>query len=193
MEPGQSAPVGPQGPPRASGPGQSPGFRCASFNQDSTSLALGTQWGYGLFSLTSVDVLDCLYHSYTPNVCLVERLFSSSLVVVVRANEPQRINIYHFKKNTEICNYSYPHPVRSVKLNRQRLVVCLEDSIYIHNIKDMKLLQTLPDLAPNPTGLCALSVPSAGCESYLAFPSSLSSGELQLYNAGALVLSSLFL
>lgn len=34
----------------------------------------------------------------------------------------------------------------------QRLVVCLEESIYIHNIKDMKLLKTILDTPPNPTG-----------------------------------------
>lgn len=34
----------------------------------------------------------------------------------------------------------------------QRLVVCLEESIYIHNIKDMKLLKTIMDTPPNTTG-----------------------------------------
>lgn len=34
----------------------------------------------------------------------------------------------------------------------QRLLVCLEESIYIHNIKDMKLLKTILDIPPNPTG-----------------------------------------
>jgi hypothetical protein len=34
----------------------------------------------------------------------------------------------------------------------QRLLVCLEESIYIHNIKDMKLLKTLLDIPANPTG-----------------------------------------
>jgi len=34
----------------------------------------------------------------------------------------------------------------------QRLVVCLEESIYIHNIKDMKLLKTILDTPPNTTG-----------------------------------------
>lgn len=55
----------------------------------------------------------------TPDVYIVERLFSSSLVVVVSTATPQRMNIYHFKKGTEICNYSYPSDVLSVKLNRQ--------------------------------------------------------------------------
>lgn len=55
----------------------------------------------------------------TPDVYIVERLFSSSLVVVVSTSMPQRMNIYHFKKGTEICNYSYPNNILAVKLNRQ--------------------------------------------------------------------------
>lgn len=34
----------------------------------------------------------------------------------------------------------------------QRLIVCLEESIYIHNIKDMKLLKTILDTPANATG-----------------------------------------
>ena len=34
----------------------------------------------------------------------------------------------------------------------QRLLVCLEEAIYIHNIKDMKLLKTILDIPANPTG-----------------------------------------
>ena len=30
--------------------------------------------------------------------------------------------------------------------------MCLEESIYIHNIKDMKLLKTILDIPANPTG-----------------------------------------
>lgn len=55
----------------------------------------------------------------TPDVYIVERLFSSSLVVVVSTVTPKRMNIYHFKKGTEICNYSYPSNILAVKLNRQ--------------------------------------------------------------------------
>ena len=34
----------------------------------------------------------------------------------------------------------------------QRLVVCLEESVYIHNIKDMKLLKTLLNTPSNLSG-----------------------------------------
>uniref|UniRef100_A0A8B9MPB8 WD repeat domain, phosphoinositide interacting 1 n=2 Tax=Accipitrinae TaxID=8955 RepID=A0A8B9MPB8_9AVES len=94
------------------------------------------------------------------------------------------MNVYHFKKGTEICNYSYSSKILSIRLNRQRLVVCLEESIYIHNIKDMKLLKTIMDTPPNTTGLCALSINHAN--SYLAYPGSATSGEIALYDGNTL-------
>uniref|UniRef100_A0A8C0X093 WD repeat domain phosphoinositide-interacting protein 1 n=1 Tax=Castor canadensis TaxID=51338 RepID=A0A8C0X093_CASCN len=158
---------------------------CFSFNQDCTSLAIGTKAGYKLFSLSSVEQLDQVHGSNEiPDVYIVERLFSSSLVVVVSHTKPRQMNVYHFKKGTEICNYSYSSNILSIRLNRQRLLVCLEESIYIHNIKDMKLLKTLLDIPANPTGLCALSINHSN--SYLAYPGSLTTGEIVLYDGNSL-------
>ncbi|XP_054605031.1 WD repeat domain phosphoinositide-interacting protein 1 isoform X2 [Nothobranchius furzeri] len=160
-------------------------FICASFNQDTTSLSVGTKTGYRLFSVTSVDKLDRIHEGVEcPDVYIVERLFSSSLVVVVSLSMPRRMNVYHFKKGTEICNYSYSNNILSVKLNRQRLVVCLEESIYIHNIRDMKLLKTLLNTPVNLSGLCALSVNHGN--SYLAYPGSATIGEITVYDANNL-------
>ncbi|XP_078807189.1 WD repeat domain phosphoinositide-interacting protein 1 isoform X6 [Oryzias latipes] len=162
-----------------------PRFGCASFNQDSTSLALGTRTGYKIFSLSSVEQLECIYqNAEVPDVFIAERLFSSSLVVVVSRAVPQRMTIYHFKKGTEICSYSYSSNILAVKLNRQWLVVCLEESIYIHNIKDMKLIQTLLNVPPNPSGLCALSINNSN--SFLAYPGSATTGEIVVYGANTL-------
>ncbi|XP_030317973.1 WD repeat domain phosphoinositide-interacting protein 1-like [Calypte anna] len=138
---------------RGRGSGGPAELSCFSYNQDCTSLAIGTTTGYRLFSLSSVEQLDQVHESNEiPDVYIVERLFSSSLVVVVSHAKPQQMNVYHFKKGTEICNYSYSSNILSIRLNRQRLVVCLEESIYIHNIKDMKLLKTIVDTPPNTTG-----------------------------------------
>lgn len=87
----------------------------------------------------------------------------------------------HFKKGTEICNYSYPSAILSVKLNRSRLIICLSTSIYIHGIRDMKLLHSIRHIAPNVLGLCTLSL-----HSHLAFPISAYTGELQIYDAANL-------
>uniref|UniRef100_A0A665W8T4 WD repeat domain, phosphoinositide interacting 1 n=1 Tax=Echeneis naucrates TaxID=173247 RepID=A0A665W8T4_ECHNA len=146
---------------------------------------VGTKTGYRLFSVTAVDKLDCIHEGVEcPDVYIVERLFSSSLVVVVSLSMPRRMNVYHFKKGTEICNYSYSNNILSVRLNRQRLVVCLEESVYIHNIKDMKLLKTLLNTPTNPSGLCALSVNHSN--SYLAYPGNATIGEITIYDANNL-------
>ena len=53
------------------------------------------------------------------DVCIVERLFSSSLVAIVSLKAPRKLKVCHFKKGTEICNYSYSNTILAVKLNRQ--------------------------------------------------------------------------
>lgn len=59
--------------------------------------------------------------------------------------------------------------------------MCLEESLYIHNIRDMKLLHTIRETPPNPRGLCALSTSNENC--YLAYPGSSSIGEIQIFDA----------
>lgn len=49
----------------------------------------------------------------------MERLFSSSLVAIVSLKAPRKLKVCHFKKGTEICNYSYSNTILAVKLNRQ--------------------------------------------------------------------------
>jgi len=152
-----------------------------NFNQDCSSLAIGTRTGYKLLSLSSVDKLELIYESACRDVTIVERLFSSSLLALVSLSSPRRLRVCHFKKGTEICQYSYSNTILAVKLNRARLVVCLEEALYIHNIRDMKVLHTIRDTPPNPRGLCALSINSDNC--FLAYPGSTTTGEVQLFDA----------
>ncbi|CAB4065144.1 WIPI1_2 [Lepeophtheirus salmonis] len=157
-------------------------IKFVNLNQDCTSLAVGGEKGYKLYSLNSLDKLELIYGKVTEDqVMVVERLFSSSLLGLVSLSSPRKLRVCHFKKGTEICNYSYSDTIISVKLNRARLVVCLEESLYIHNIRDMKILHTIRDTPSNPRGLCALSINSDHC--YLAYPGSHSAGEVQLFDA----------
>ncbi|XP_068142352.1 WD repeat domain phosphoinositide-interacting protein 2 isoform X1 [Drosophila tropicalis] len=153
-----------------------------NFNQNITSLAVATSGGYSLYSLGSVDsALDKIYHTKSDELFLIERLFESSLVAIVSQRAPRKLKVCHFKKQSEICNYSYANTILAVKLNRERLIVCLEESLYIHNIQDMKVVHTIRDTPCNPLGLCALSSSSDHC--YLAYPGSVTSGEVQIFDA----------
>lgn len=102
-------------------------------------------------------------------------------MAIVSLNAPRKLKVCHFKKGTEICNYSYSNTILAVKLNRARLIVCLEESLYIHNIRDMKVVHTIRDTPPNPMGLCALASDSDHC--YLAYPGSARVGEVQIFDA----------
>ena len=72
-----------------------------NFNQDCSSLAIGTKTGYKLFSLNSVDKLDLIYESACRDVTIVERLFSSSLIALVSQSSPRRLRVCHFKKGNK--------------------------------------------------------------------------------------------
>lgn len=63
--------------------------------------------------------------------------------------------------------------------------MCLEESLHIHNIRDMKILHTIRDTPPNPRGLCALSPCVDHC--YVAYPGSSAVGEVQIFDAVHLV------
>lgn len=146
------------------------------------SLSVGYKNAYTIYALNSVDQqLEEIYSSFGDDICLVERLFSSSLLAIVSMNAPRKLKVCHFKKGTEICNYSYSNTIKTVKLNRARLVVCLEESLYIHNIRDMKVVHTIRDTPINSNGLCALAADSDNC--FLAYPGSSQTGELQIFDA----------
>lgn len=66
-------------------------------------------------------------------------------------------------------------------MNRLRLVVCLEEAIFIHNITDLQLIHSIKHTPPNQSGLIALSPCNDRC--YLAYPSKNQSGEVCLFDA----------
>ncbi|KAK4700494.1 autophagy-related protein 18, partial [Phenoliferia sp. Uapishka_3] len=75
-------------------------------------------------------------------------------------------------RQSTICELTFPTTILAVKLNRRRLVVVLEERIYVYDISNMKLLHEI-ETSPNPQAICALSPSSEN--SYLAYPSPLPS------------------
>ncbi|KAG8513038.1 WD repeat domain phosphoinositide-interacting protein 2 [Galemys pyrenaicus] len=142
------------------------------------TLLVGTKSGYKIFGLSNVDKLEQIYESTaTEDVCIVESAFSSSLVALVSLRAPQKLTVFHTKRATELCSYLYSRRILAVKMNRQRLVVCLEDSLYIYNTGDQGLMHVIRETPPNPAGLCALSE-----NNYLAFPGS-TTGEVHVFDS----------
>ncbi|EDW12183.2 WD repeat domain phosphoinositide-interacting protein 2 isoform X2 [Drosophila mojavensis] len=153
-----------------------------NFNQDFTSLSVLSSAGLRLYSIAGQDKVEEIFaKDNTEQIRIVERLFNSSLVVLVTSQKPNCLKMLHFKKKQDICNCFYPSEILCVRMNRQRLIVCLAESIHIHDIRDMKILHSIENIAPNELGLCALSL-----NSHLAFPICQASGELRIFNANKL-------
>lgn len=166
-----------------------------TFNQDITCLSAGTEAGYRLYNLGRLpEALDLLYHesnaSHSKNISGIQRLFTSSLIAFVSNDAPNKLYLTHFRKNSIICDYQYASPIVSIQLNRNRLVVILDDhSIHIHAIKDMSLIHTLRDCKISPTACpgsaIALASPlsASALSNLIAYPTNLEKGEVAVFDA----------
>ena len=67
-----------------------------------------------------------------------------------------------------------------MRLNRARVVVCVENELFVHNIRDMVILHSIKDTPANPSGLFALAPNSDNC--YLAYPGSSTTGRIRIVN-----------
>ncbi len=116
-------------------------FQCFSIKFSARrSLGVGHKQGYKFFSLAKVPEQLEESNSYVcDGVHLVERLFQSSLVTLCSQAAPRVMRVFHMRQKGDICSFNYSSAVLSIRMNRQRLVVVLEDSVHIHHIRDLKV------------------------------------------------------
>ncbi|CAO3675883.1 unnamed protein product [Umbelopsis ramanniana] len=145
-----------------------------NFNQDFSCISVGIKNGYKIYNC---DPFGKCYSKSDGGIGIVEMLFCTSLVALVGAGEqpafsPRHLQIINTKRQSTICELTFPTSILSVKMNRRRLIVVLEEQIFVYDISNMKLLHTI-DTSPNPSAICALSPSSENC--YIAYPSPSSS------------------
>ncbi|KAK3109238.1 autophagy protein, partial [Teratosphaeriaceae sp. CCFEE 6253] len=133
-----------------------------NWNQTHDVLAVATTRGLRLYS---TDPFELITFTSDDEIALVEQLFSTSLVAIVLT--PRLLRIVNTKRHSTICELTFHGMVVAVKMNRKRLVVMLEEIVFMYDISNMSLLhqQTTP---LNPAGICALSPNSE--HNYLALP-----------------------
>ncbi|KAI9492111.1 WD40-repeat-containing domain protein [Zychaea mexicana] len=145
-----------------------------NFNQDFSCVSVGTEKGYRMYNC---DPFGKCYSKSDRGASIVEMLFCTSLVALVGVEGQEgftsrQLQIINTKRQSTICELTFPTTVLAVKMNRRRLIVVLEEQIFLYDISNMKLLHTI-DTRPNPTAICALSPSSDNC--YIAYPSRSSS------------------
>uniref|UniRef100_A0A7E4VN17 WD_REPEATS_REGION domain-containing protein n=1 Tax=Panagrellus redivivus TaxID=6233 RepID=A0A7E4VN17_PANRE len=160
-----------------------------AFNQDASSLTVCHDGGFFVYDLQKIDrtsgALDLVFKSVdNEKTIIVERLFKSSLAMIVSAENSRRLRAYHFQRRDEILNQVYTSAIKAVKLNRQRIVVCLEEAIHIHNVRDMRIIHMIRDTPSNREGIMDLCSSDTNC--YLAYPGSVTHGHVNVFDADRL-------
>ncbi|KAF2423611.1 WD40 repeat-like protein [Tothia fuscella] len=122
-----------------------------TFNQDYSSVAVASTKGFRTYS---TEPFSETYRWNETPVAMVEVLFSTSLHALVLS--PRLLRILNTKKGATICELTFPTKILAIQINRKRLVVVLDGSIYLYDISNMKLLHTI-ETPPNPHALCSLS------------------------------------
>ncbi|KAI8884598.1 WD40 repeat-like protein [Backusella circina FSU 941] len=175
---------------------------CINFNQDYSCISVGTKTGYRIYNC---DPFGKCYSKSDGDTGIVEMLFCTSMVALVGAgleSSPRKLRINNTKRESTIIELNFHTKILSVKMNRRRLVVVLEEQLFIYDISNMKLLHTI-DTIPNPTAICALSPSSENC--YIACQPLRSSeyyttnsqsspygiGDIEIYDASALKLANI--
>ncbi|KAK1319487.1 Autophagy-related protein 18a [Acorus calamus] len=69
---------------------------------------------------------------------------------------PTKVMIWDDHQSRCIGDLSFRSEVRAVRLRRDRIVVVLEQKIFVYNFMDLKLIHQI-ETVPNPKGLCVVS------------------------------------
>lgn len=132
-----------------------------SFNQDYGCFTTGTDRGFRIYNC---DPFREIFRRDSDNgggIGTVEMLFRCNILALVGGGDnPQypmnKVMIWDDHQGRCIGELSFRSEVRGVRLRRDRIVVVLEQKIFVYQFKDLKLLHQIETIS-NPKGLCEVS------------------------------------
>ncbi|CAA3016768.1 autophagy-related 18a-like [Olea europaea subsp. europaea] len=138
-----------------------PALLHVSFNQDYGCFAAGIDRGFRIYNCDPFREIFRRDFDGNGGIGAVEMLFRCNILALVGGGDsPQyplnKVMIWDDHQSRCIGELSFRSEVRGVRLRRDRIVVILEQKIFVYNFADLKLLHQIETIA-NPKGLCAVS------------------------------------
>ena len=140
---------------------QPPTLLHVSFNQDAGCFASGTDRGFRIYNCDPFREIFRRDFDRGGGIAKVEMLFRCNILAVVGGGpDPlypvNKVMIWDDHQSRCIGELSFRSEVRGVRLRRDRIVVVLEQKVFVYNFTDLKVLHQIETIA-NPKGLCEIS------------------------------------
>ena len=118
-----------------------------TFDQDASCIALGLNNGYKIFNCKP-KFGKCYQFKKNESIGKIEMLYCTSLIAIVGLGEevgssPRKLKIINTRRQSTICELIFPSTILQVKLSKSRMIILLEEQIYIYDVTTMKLLHTI--------------------------------------------------
>lgn len=132
-----------------------------SFNQDYGCFTIGTDRGFRIFNCEPFKQLFRRESDNGGGIGTVEMLFRCNILALVGGGDnpqypPTKVMIWDDHQGHCIGELTFRSEVRGVRLRRDRIVVVLEQKIFVYNFKDLKVMHQIETIC-NPKGLCDVS------------------------------------
>lgn len=130
------------------------------FNQDNGCFACGTDNGFRIYTVEPFrETFQRIFSN--GGIAIVEMLFRCNLLALVGGGRnprypPNKVMIWDDHQNRCIGELMFKSEVKAVKLRRDRVVVVLQNKVYVYRFSDLKLLDQI-STSPNARGLVSLS------------------------------------
>ena len=138
-----------------------------SFNQDGTSIAIGTENGFKI--INTLPFLDIYYKDLDGGIGIIEMINKSNILALVGGgkNPKYPINeliLWDDNKNKEIAKIKTKKKILNVKLNENRIFIANIEKVLVFDFNTLNLIETFN--TKNPRGLLTL----CSKEDIIAYP-----------------------
>ncbi|MDP2438283.1 MAG: WD40 repeat domain-containing protein [archaeon] len=138
-------------------------IRWIGFNQDFSSFSVGTDTGFSIFD---VDPLKprLSRDPFLPSpggIGIVEQLFRCNILALVGGGDNPKwpvnmVVLWDDHLGKKLGELEFHHPVRAVRLKRDRIFIQCESKLTVYSFQDLSVLRRI-DTLPNPKGILAVS------------------------------------